>query len=379
MGLFLARLLKLAFKRLRMASSLTANTRGSVWCFTINAKAPAVHPVRPVLEIEGPLLFYKYQLERGEADLRLHYQGCLRFSTAVSMLTVKRILRCDHAHLERAVNWRKTVDYCGKEETRIEGPWQAGEPGQQGKRTDLDAVGELVRDGASLKRIAEDFGKEFIKYSRGISALQTALRVPIRADDLDVICLYGDTGTGKTHTVFDIAPDVYRVFNSTVPWFDGYEGHTDMLFDEYGPGKMQINMFKEYLDKYPIRLPIKGGSVARVCKRIWITTNYLMQEWYPKASLVDLKALERRIRWFSFDDPIIKAKFIADNQPVQQVPVVQSASAAVAAILASPVGVIQASPYARPMILSPVSTQILDSDDDGDDTASISVARTPRP
>lgn len=293
--------------------AVPCSLRGSVWLFTVNAVGGTPHPVKPHLEITktgNGLLYYKYQLEKGEVDARLHYQGCLRFSASVSMETVKRTICVPHAHLERAMNWKKTRDYCGKEETRVDGPWEDGDPGAQGKRTDLDAVATMVKEGKTLTAIAEEFPREFIKFGRGISQLQAALTVPGSSPDIEVYCLYGGAGVGKTRCVYDLDPGVFSA--DLLPWFDQYAGEPSILFDDFGPGMLPICLLKKYLDRYPVRFPIKGGSVVRQATRIWITSNYQMAEWYPKAGPVDLMALIRRIQWFNFDDPAVIIGFYAD-------------------------------------------------------------------
>jgi hypothetical protein len=43
-----------------------------------------------------------------------------------------------------------------------------------------------------------------------------------------------------------------------------------------------------------MRVPIKGGFVNWVPKKIWITSNYHPREWYPNAKDEHVKALKRR-------------------------------------------------------------------------------------
>ena len=44
-----------------------------------------------------------------------------------------------------------------------------------------------------------------------------------------------------------------------------------------------------------MRVPVKGGFVQWVPKRIWITSNYSPKEWYPNAKDEHVKALFRRL------------------------------------------------------------------------------------
>jgi len=62
------------------------------------------------------------QLEIGENGY-IHYQGCLSLNNKEYMQTTKNLLGRDDVHLEKAKNWHALKAYCGKNETRISGPW----------------------------------------------------------------------------------------------------------------------------------------------------------------------------------------------------------------------------------------------------------------
>lgn len=269
------------------------------WCFTVNAIGNE-EPVIPnvFLNANGNCLcYYLFQLERGEGG-RLHYQGVLRFSRKVSMAHVKETTGVPHIHLEPCRNIQASLKYCRKEDTRVDGPWEGGEPGQQGRRTDIARATEIIQNvgAGAMKRVAEAEPAAFVKYWKGFQALEATMHPPSAELGLKVFLLRGPTGTGKSRTVHTIDPSVYTVANLAVPWFDGYSGEEAMLLDEMGPNQLCINFLKRLLDVHPISLPVKGAYFARRCKRIYITTNYSsLEEWYPKASMVDIAALARRI------------------------------------------------------------------------------------
>lgn len=294
-----------------------------LWQWTINASTSgSSEPTKPDLEVGNGsrILYYKYQKERASTGT-LHYQGCFRLNNNVSLATAKRILGVDHAHMEPARDWDKLMLYCGKEDTRVDGPWEAGEPGQPGKRKDLDAVFAAVRDGMGLTEVAQTFPGQWIKFHKGISALHTTFHPPVERPNVKVYCFYGVTGCGKTRKVYEVAPKCYSVFDMKAPWFDGYNGQKVMLLDDYGPGMLNINFLKRLLDRYAITLPVKGGSVAMEADTVFITTNYMMSDWYPKAGGLDYDALVRRIEWVNFGDIEERArwqhKWDKDNAPLR--------------------------------------------------------------
>lgn len=276
-------------------------SRSKIWAWTINARDthPLETPTAPVLQINlNNVLFYKYQMERGESG-RLHIQGCVRFSTMKSLEQVKSVLGCPWAHVEIARNWKALVEYCGKEETRVGGTTEAGNPGEQGKRTDLAAVATGIKAGMTPKMIAEQYPETFVKFHRGIACLAATLHEPAYRPHLKVFCLYGPAGVGKTYFVHKHYPDHYVVADMKSPWMDGYSNHKTVLFDDYGPNMMPIDLLKRFLDKYKCSAPFKGGFAPWNPDIIFITTNHRLGSWY-NGGLVgdhDIAALERRMTW----------------------------------------------------------------------------------
>ena len=61
------------------------------------------------------------------------------------------------AHIEmRKGTVQDCVDYCSKEETRVDGPWRGGEinlKDQQGSRSDLAELRRQIMDGASVSEV----------------------------------------------------------------------------------------------------------------------------------------------------------------------------------------------------------------------------------
>jgi len=205
------------------------------------------------------------------------------------------------AHLEKTNQWDKAVEYCQKEETRVKGPWQFGEQKGQGHRRDLEDLTTMVVKGKTMKDIAMTDPVGFARYSKGLQVLQQTIHKP-KALERRCALLWGRTGTGKTRMVFDTwkADDIYTVFNITTPWFDGYQQEETVLFDECGPGMMDINMLKRLTDRYPMTVPIKGASTPWNARTIVLTSNTPIEEWYPLSKKDDMDALKRRLAIFEF-------------------------------------------------------------------------------
>ncbi len=63
---------------------------------------------------------YIFQLESGEKKTE-HLQGCLELTNNMTLSALKKKLPT--AHLEPCRDWKSSIKYCQKADTRIDGPW----------------------------------------------------------------------------------------------------------------------------------------------------------------------------------------------------------------------------------------------------------------
>lgn len=100
---------------------------------------------------------------------------------------------------------------------------------------------------------------------------------------------------GKTRSVWENATTEEDVF--VYPgggWFDGFDNHPIVLFDDFGGSEFKISYLLKLLDRYPLRVPIKGGFVEWNPLEIYITSNLNPNVWYPNAHAEHVAALFRR-------------------------------------------------------------------------------------
>lgn len=104
----------------------------------------------------------------------------------------------------------------------------------------------------------------------------------------------GKSGTGKTYDAA-FGKDIIRAkYVGQTAWFDGYDGHPDILFDEF-EGQIDFRLFKQWIDGYAIQIPVKGGHKWLLADRIWITSNRHPSEWWDnKLNSWDREQLMRR-------------------------------------------------------------------------------------
>lgn len=188
------------------------------------------------------------------------------------------------------------MQYCTKEATRIDGPYERGEPPSQGRRSDLEGVARAVQEGRSLADVARSDPSTYVKFYRGLEHLERILNPP-KPLPKKVWCLWGSTGVGKTHRILDARPEAYYSTTTNLQWFDGYMGQRSIVIDEFNFSEVTVEDFLVFTDRIPRLLPIKGGFVTSRIEEIFITTNIAPYDWTWKrgATASQTEAVNRRI------------------------------------------------------------------------------------
>ncbi len=260
------------------------------WCFTLNN--PTFEHGEPPFASIDEIAFATWQLESGERNTP-HYQGYVHFKSRKRLTQVRVVV--PGAHLEkRRGTVAQAIAYANKEDTRVDGPWSIGEvPRGQGARNDIHDAYAAIKGGASIESVADEMPGVHAKYHRGLEKYQL-MKMARRDFAPEVHVLIGVPGSGKTRFVFDNheAGDIYTK-DPTNKWWDGYIGQEVVLIDDFY-GSLRFNYLLRLLDRYPMRLEVKGGHTQMLAKKIYITSNAELEDWYSNPSL-NLDALKRRI------------------------------------------------------------------------------------
>lgn len=162
------------------------------YCFTIN------NPTTDVLTFPDRVKCAVYQKEIG-ANGTTHFQGYMELKSPVRISSIKQWGGdWPRAHLELRRGSRiQAIQYCEKGESRAPGAdtiyWPDKETvspssdSNQGQRTDLKSVAQLVTSGGSIRDVALQHPESYIKYYRGIRDLASVVRTPPRLEGMSFL------------------------------------------------------------------------------------------------------------------------------------------------------------------------------------------------
>lgn len=118
---------------------------------------------------------------------------------------------------------------------------------------------------------------------------------------LKVIVYIGETGAGKSRTAAEVASDGTTYYKPRGEWWDGYQQQNTVIIDDFY-GWIKYDEILKICDRYPYQVPIKGGYEQFTSKRIIITSNEPIENWYKGDWYKEeqLKALKRRIDIYEY-------------------------------------------------------------------------------
>lgn len=262
--------------------------RARAFCFTANN--PSVELFDRLGEISCRYLLYGREVAPTTGTR--HLQGYIYFTDAKSCKAARRILTGMHVERARGT-FAQNRAYCTKSGDFVE----RGEP-----PTDADARGSdernrwagtyekakegnlsdvepdiLIRNYNNLKRIKQD-------HLGHIGHLESVCG----------IWIYGSSGSGKTHSVFESYPNCFSKPRSI--WWDGYAGEDTVLIDDLDKYDVKLGgKLKHWADRYAFIGEAKGTSVRIRPKRIIVTSQYRVEDIWDDFETQE--ALHRRFKF----------------------------------------------------------------------------------
>ena len=265
-------------------------SRASDWCFTLNNyNDDEVNIIRNL-----PVQYVCYGKEVGESGTP-HLQGFLQLghNHRKTLTALKAFIGIPRIHLEirskNATN-EQARDYCFKSD---KDPFQKGDfCSGQGMRSDIDRFVAKIREGASVADLLDTCPEEMVKYHKAYDRFHPDF-APKRNWPMEVIWCYGPTGTGKSFWANRSYPDAFR--KPPGKWWDGYDGEETVILDEFRADWFPFYHLLLLLDRYPLKVEIKGGTRQFSSKRVIITCPVHWNEMYRSQTEEKLNQLQRRI------------------------------------------------------------------------------------
>lgn len=264
-------------------------SRSRNWCFTIN-NYDQTHIDRLKTE-STQTRFIIFGLEEGSVEHTPHIQGYVSFFNTKTLAQAKVFLGGDKVHLELAKGTpADNVAYCSKDGQ----VYTRGDLPNPGARTDIVAVRKMVAEGKTMGDIAQ-----VATSYQSIRMAEVLMRYkPLQEREKPTVKWYwGATGTGKTRKAYEELgyADTW-VSPESLKWFDGYDGQSGVIIDDFRGSSAAFHFLLKLLDRYPLKVPIKGGYVNWVPKTIIITSAHPPQTVYNDERIrEDIQQLIRRI------------------------------------------------------------------------------------
>lgn len=253
------------------------------WVFTLNNYTPEEEASIKLWECS----YLIFGHEVGENNTP-HLQGHVIFKRGYRLKQLKTF--CARAHFEPCKAIEQAANYCTKGTDIF-----VKDNRTQGKRNDLDdCIKDIVEAGELSRDIIMGHANTFVKFHKGLRAFADEVRpgLPPR-NPPTVYWLYGDTGTGKTRYCYDQDPDLWQS-TGDLKWFDGYKKHRTALIDDFRADFCPFDRLLRLLDRYPMRVPTKGGFTVWEPQQIFITCPYSPDTLYVSCP-EDLNQLKRRL------------------------------------------------------------------------------------
>jgi len=257
-----------------------ARRQGTIWLATIPQ-----YGFTPWLPPD--ISYIKGQLECADSGF-LNWQLVFHCTRKQSLRSVREQFGPWHFELTRSA---AAEDYVWKEATRVEGTqFELGvKPMRRNSVTDWESVWSSAVTG--------DFGSipadVRIRSYFALRAIRAEFLLPVGIIRTCNI-YWGRSGTGKSRKAWERGGLESYPKDPRTKFWCGYSGQKNVIIDEFRGG-IDIAHVLRWLDRYPVRVEIKGSSVPLCAEAFWITSNTHPSQWWPDLDAATLDAFYRRV------------------------------------------------------------------------------------
>lgn len=282
-----------------MNEKVTSNVQARAWQLTINNPQNSGMTHEKIREILTaiPSLDYACMCDEIGEQGTPHTHIYIKTRNPLKFTTLKN--KFPTAHLEKAQGTpQENRDYIRKD-----GKWKDSEKretnlpdtfeeigelpkNQQGERTDIETLYNLVKEGYSNAEILEQCTDVAIKFYDKLNRIRydyfSDKYKSIRRLNLRVHYITGETGMGKSRDILDEFGDenVYRITDYQHP-FDGYQLEPVIVFEEFR-SSLRLQDMLNYLDVYPVQLPARYAPKVGCYLTVFVVSNWTFEQQYAE-------------------------------------------------------------------------------------------------
>lgn len=240
-----------------------AGQRKRGFCFTVNNYPENIYDhLRSVFE-DLNVRYLVCQKEVAPSTGTPHVQGYLYCETMKTIVQIQDCFKKFNVRVAVIVakgNPKQNRDYCTKEGGSD--VLELGALPMQGVSKELSEIAfDVVSKRKKLSDVAIENPEMIVRFSKGLQTLYTmSLTGRDGSVQPEVHWWYGPTGTGKSRAAFEAYPDAYWKMSCN-HWWDGYEGQTVVVVDDYRTTMCPFDYLLRMIDRYPLRVEVKGGTI----------------------------------------------------------------------------------------------------------------------
>lgn len=223
------------------------------------------------------------QLEIGNKENTKHIQSFVVFKNPKEFGRVQVLFPTAHIDVANGTN-TQCRDYCTKNETKVEEPFEFGTFSEMRARTDVKNFFDLLDSGATDMELRELYPQLYLKEFKKLNELRLARRKEIyskQCRDVEVTYIYGSSGVGKSTYVNGLVVNdsVFRVDSFDKSAFTDYAGEDTLVIDEF-KGQFNLQFMNRLLDCFPLKVRGLCSLLPACFTKVYIVSNFSYNELY---------------------------------------------------------------------------------------------------